>query len=50
MLLTGLIKNVMAYIREEIPSKILTYISNCDIEILLVAINLRKRKWLLNGS
>ena len=38
------------YIREDIPSKILTYSSNCDIETLLVEINLRKRKWLLNGS
>ena len=37
-------------IREDIPSKILTYSSNCDIETLLVEINLRKRKWLLNGS
>ena len=38
------------YIREDTPSKILTYSSNCDIETLLVKINLRKRKWLLNGS
>ena len=30
--------------------QILTYSSNCDIEILLVEINLTKRKWLLNGS
>ena len=41
---------LLFYIREEIPSKILTYSSNCDIETLLVEINLRKRKWLLNGS
>ena len=32
------------------PSKILTYSSNCDIETFLVETNLRKRKWLLNGS
>ena len=38
------------YIREDIRSKILRYSSNCDIETLLVEINLRKRKWLLNGS
>ena len=30
------------YIREDIPSKILAYSSNCDIEALLVEINLRK--------
>ena len=41
---------LLFYIREDIPSKILTYSSNCDIETLLVKINLRKRKWLLNGS
>ena len=40
---------LLFYIREDIPSKILTYSSNCDIETLLVEINLRKRKWLLNG-
>ena len=38
------------YIREDIISTILTYISNCDIETLSGEINLRKRKWLLNGS
>ena len=41
---------LLLYIREDIPSKILTYSSNCDTETLLVEINLRKRKWLLNGS
>ena len=41
---------LLFYIRKDIPSKILTYSSNCDIETLLVEINLRKRKWLLNGS
>ena len=28
------------------PSKILNYGSNCDTEILVIEINLRKRKWL----
>ena len=41
---------LLFYIREDIPSKILTYSSNCDIETLLVEVNLKKRKWLLNGS
>ena len=45
------------YIREDLPSKILTHSSNCDIETLLVEISLRKRNLmvlleieLLNGS
>ena len=41
---------LLFYISEYIPSKILTYSSNCDIETLLVEINLKKRKQLLNGS
>ena len=41
---------LLLYIREDIPSKILTYSSKCDIETPLVETNLRKRKWLLNGS
>ena len=41
---------LLLYIREYIPSKILKYGSNCDIETILVEINLRKRKWHLNGS
>ena len=39
---------LLLYIREDITSKILTYSSNCNIETLLVEINLRKKKWLLN--
>ena len=35
---------LLFYIREDIPSKILTYSSNCDIKTYLVEINLRKRK------
>ena len=52
MLLTDLIEilRVVDYISEHIPSKILTYGSNCDIETLLVEINRRNRKRLLNGS
>ena len=38
------------YTPENIPFKILKYRCNYDIETLLVEINLRKRKWLLNGS
>ena len=41
---------LLFYIREDISSKILTYSTNCYIETLLVEINLRKRKWLSNGS
>ena len=33
---------LLFYIRKDIPSKILTYSSKCDIETLLVEINLRK--------
>ena len=40
----------MIPVHEDIPSKILAYSSNCNIETLLVEINLRKRKRLLNGS
>ena len=40
----------LLYIREDIPSKILTYSSNCDIKTIFVEINQKKRKWLLNGS
>ena len=41
---------ILLYIREDIPSKILTNSSNCDIETRLVKINLRKRKCRLNDS
>ena len=40
---------LLFYIKD-IPSKTQTYSSNCVIETHLVEINLRKRKWLLNGS
>ena len=35
---------LLFYVREDIPSKILTYSSNCDIKTYLIEINLRKRK------
>ena len=35
---------LLFYTREDIPSKILTYSSNCDIKTYLIEINLRKRK------
>ena len=38
------------YIREDIPSKGLSFKTNYDIEILIVEINLKKRKWFLNRS
>ena len=41
---------LLLYVREDVPSKILKYSCNCDIETLLVKINLRKRKRRLNGS
>ena len=41
---------LLFYIREDIPSKIITYSSKSDTETILVEINLRKKKWLLNGS
>ena len=34
---------LLLYIREGTPSKISTFSSNCDIETLLVKINLRKK-------
>ena len=37
---------LLLYLREDMPSKILNCGSNCDIEILVIEINLRKRKWL----
>ena len=41
---------LLFYVRKGITSKIPTYSSNCDLEILLVEINRKKRKWLLKGS
>ena len=41
---------LLLYIGEDLLSKILTYSSSCHIETLLIKIDLRKRKWPLNGS
>ena len=41
---------LLFYVRKDITSKIPTYSSNCDLEILLVEINRKKRKWFLKGS
>ena len=41
---------LLLYIREDMQSKLLISKSKCDIETLLVAVNLRKRKWFLNCS
>ena len=38
------------YIREDIPYKRSSCETNYDIETLIVEINLKKRKWFLNGS
>ena len=38
------------YIRENMQSRLLISKSKCNIEILSVAVNLRKRKWFLNCS
>ena len=40
--------NLLFYIREDIPSRLLQCKSQCNIESLSVEINLRKRKWFLN--
>ena len=40
---------IMIYIREDIPSKILTN-ANMNIEALFVELNVRKKKWLICGS
>ena len=41
---------LLLYIREDIQPKLLISKSKCNIETLSVAVNLRKRKWLLNCS
>ena len=41
---------LLLYIREDIQSKLLISKSKCNIETLLVTVNLRKRKWFLNCS
>ena len=41
---------MLLFDREDVPSSILNPKSKTDIETLLVEINIRKRKWFLNGS
>ena len=41
---------LLSFVREDVPSRILTPKSETDIETLSVEINLRKRKWFLNCS
>ena len=41
---------LLLYFRENIPSKFLKVKSDCNIESICVEVNLRKRKWLINGS
>ena len=41
---------VVIYVREDIPSKILTkHVLPTDTEALFIELNFRKYKWLLNG-
>ena len=41
---------LLLYVREDIPSKFLKVKSDCNIESICVEVNLRKRKWFINGS
>ena len=41
---------LLLYVREDIPSKFLKVKSDCNIECICVEVNLRKRKWFINGS
>ena len=38
------------YVRDDIPSKFLKVKSDCNIESICVEVNLKKRKWFINGS
>ena len=40
---------ILLYICEDIQSKLLISKSKCNIKTLLVAVNLRKKKWFLNS-
>ena len=43
--------DLMLFVREDIPSKLLTNINpSCDIENIFFEINLRSKKWLISGS
>ena len=41
---------LLFYIYEDIPSKFLKLRYDCNIESICVEINVRKRKWFINGS
>ena len=41
---------LLLYTREDIPYKLLSFKTNYDIETLIVEINLKEKKWFLNGS
>ena len=41
---------LLLYVRDDIPSKFLKVKSGCNIESICVEVNLRKRKWFINGS
>ena len=41
---------LLVYVRENIPSKFLKVKSDCNIESTCVEVNLRKKKWFMNGS
>ena len=41
---------LLLYVREEILSKFVKVKSNCNIESICAEVNLRKRKWFINGS
>ena len=38
------------YVREDMSSNLLKVKSNCNIQSICVEVNLRKRKWFINGS
>ena len=41
---------LLLYVREDIPSKFLKVKFDCNIESICAEVNLRKRKWFINGS
>ena len=41
---------LLLYVCEDIPSKFLKVKSDCNIESVCVEVNLRKKKWFINGS
>ena len=41
---------LLLYVRDDIPSMFLKVKSDCNIESIYLEVNLRKRKWFINGS